>query len=344
MLACLFALALFAFRRRDHRGVAALVMVGLTCMQLVMLNTDFAAQRRTTLELQCLFRPLSRRGARSRRRRGGTGDAPRGGRASPCGSAGTRRVLAERGDAVKLEDTLGYNPLRIATYEKAVGVGESANDYNLRSFPDTFRGYNSRLAALLGLDYLILDRPIADLPRHFPRARATLLFSGVQFFFYRLDHAQVPRAVLAERVRPVDSDSVIDQGAIPAFAPGVEALIDTSDVARLTRGTAIAASDGAAAAVDPSAASSATITRYGDNTVTISVDAARPGVVVLHDVVYPGWTATVDGVAMPVLRADLIFRGVEVAAGHHTVEFVFHPLSMHNLIAAAGSLFDRDRR
>ena len=92
----------------------------------------------------------------------------------------------------KLQNTAGYNPLRVAAYERAVGVRESSNDPNLRTFPDTFRGYNSRLAALLGLGYLMLDRPITDLPRHYPRPRATLLFGGDHFYIYRLDNPVVP--------------------------------------------------------------------------------------------------------------------------------------------------------
>ena len=342
VLIALFALALIAFRRRDRRGIGALVVVGLTCMQLVVLNTDspLNAEPRSSYSAYSGLYPDEARGLAIVKAelaaRAAAGDHPR---VEVLGLDGSWQNAAM---VLKLEGTLGYNPLRIATYERAVGVGESANDYNLRSFPDTFRGYNSRLAAMLGLDYLILDRPIADLPRQFPRARATLLFSGVQFFFYRLDHAQVPRAVLVERVRPVDSDKIIDQGTIPVFDPGAEALIDTRDVARLSQGTEIATAT--ASPTTTPADAPATITRHDDDVVTISVDAAKPGVVVLHDVAYPGWIVTVDGVAKPLLRADLIFRGVEVPPGHHTVEFAFHPFSMQNLMAAVGSLFDGEKR
>ncbi len=45
---------------------------------------------------------------------------------------------------------------------------------------------------------------------------------------------------------------------------------------------------------------------------------------------------------MPVLRANLLFRGVEVSPGRHTVRFAFHPLSISNLASAAAGLLHRD--
>src|SRR6185436_4890058 len=77
-----------------------------------------------------------------------------------------------------LEDTLGYNPLRIADYERAVGPGENAADPNLRNFPRTFKGYRCRLASLLGLEYLVLDRPMEKMPRRFPRVENVNLLYG----------------------------------------------------------------------------------------------------------------------------------------------------------------------
>ncbi len=245
----------------------------------------------------------------------------------------------------KLQDTAGYNPLRVAAYERATGVAESANDLNLRTFPDTFRGYNSRLASLLGLDYLVLDRPVADLPRQVPRPRATLLFAGTRFYVYHLDSAAAPRVYLATRVVPVDSDAQIEAGTVPAFAIGREALIDADDVA-LLRSAALTngapqAEPGTPASADVPG-SSAIVTSYGDNDVSVAVAAASNGVLVLHDVAYPGWTASVDGHPAPVLRVNLLFRGVEVGAGRHTITFAFHPLSPRNLAAAAAGLLRRD--
>lgn len=231
----------------------------------------------------------------------------------------------------KLQNTAGYNPLRIANYEHAVGVGESSNDSILRSFPDTFRGYNSRLAAMLGLDYLVLDRPLSALPRHYPRPRASTVFRGEHFFVYRMENALVPRVHLATRVQPVDGDDVIGEGEMPAFDLVREATVEQADIG-LIGDRSLVRETGGASPADPG---TARIVEQGPNRVTVLVDAARPGVLVLHDLAYPGWVATVDGRERPVLRADLLFRGVEVPAGKHRVEFAFRPFGFRNLVAAA---------
>jgi hypothetical protein len=236
-----------------------------------------------------------------------------------------------------IEDTIGYNPLRIADYERAVGPGENAVDPNLRHFPGTFRSYRGRLASLLCLDYVVLDRPADKLPKHFPRLTgAEVIYGSGSMWIYRLN-TNASRAYLATRLVPVDSDEVLSQEELPEFDKTTEALIDNRSLA-LIRGDYGLRDDGAAPA---SGKSAVRIERYGRNAVRIHVETDRPGVVVLHDLEYPGWEAFVDGERRPILRTNLLFRGVEVPAGRHVVEFRFMPLSVRNLVAAASGLVDR---
>jgi hypothetical protein len=50
--------------------------------------------------------------------------------------------------------------------------------------------------------------------------------------------------------------------------------------------------------------------------------------------------AKVDGRPTPIVRTNVLFRGVEVADGHHVVEFRFEPFSYANLRAAALGLVE----
>lgn len=234
-----------------------------------------------------------------------------------------------------IEDTLGYNPLRIADYARAVGPGENAVDPNLRQFPGTFRGYRCRLASLLGLEYLVLGQPIESLPKHFPRVQsANLLYASDHMYVYQLGPAS-PRAYLATRLKPVDVEEALDDAELPAFDRTTEALIDRGDLGDLHQPYGMDGEE------PPVAKGRVAITGYGRNAVTLDVDAAVPSLLVLHDPFYPGWVATIDGERRDVVRANLIFRGVEVPPGRHKVAFIFEPLSRENLTTAALQLVER---
>jgi hypothetical protein len=62
--------------------------------------------------------------------------------------------------------------------------------------------------------------------------------------------------------------------------------------------------------------------------LVLEVDAPRRGFLVLADQWFPGWRASVDGVPATLLRADYVFRAVEVPAGRSTVEMHYAPRSV----------------
>ncbi len=59
----------------------------------------------------------------------------------------------------------------------------------------------------------------------------------------------------------------------------------------------------------------------------IEVELAAPGLLVLSDLYYPGWTALVDGLAQQIYPTNLTMRGVYVPAGFHQIEFLYVPTS-----------------
>ena len=94
---------------------------------------------------------------------------------------------------------------------------------------------------------------------------------------------------------------------------------------------------------------------YEPDAIATTVDAPRPGLVVLNELWYPGWTVEVDGEPAELLRANYLLRAVWVGAGHHAITWRFEPpgfrpllagylLALGAIAAAAASALRRRRR
>jgi hypothetical protein len=73
------------------------------------------------------------------------------------------------------------------------------------------------------------------------------------------------------------------------------------------------------------AAGAVEITQDEANTLTMRVDGDQGSWLVLADTDYPGWVASVDGAEVPIYRANLAFRAVQVDAGLHEIQFEYRP-------------------
>lgn len=78
-----------------------------------------------------------------------------------------------------------------------------------------------------------------------------------------------------------------------------------------------------------------TLTGYEPNALTYKLNSKAGGVVVLSEIYYPGWTATLDGKDIAIGRADYVLRALRVPAGSHTLALKFDPQSLHTTEAVA---------
>jgi hypothetical protein len=69
--------------------------------------------------------------------------------------------------------------------------------------------------------------------------------------------------------------------------------------------------------------------------VVLQTVTGSDALLVLSDLYYPGWRATVDGKRAEILRANYLMRAVAVTRGRHTVAFVYEPASFKAGIAAS---------
>jgi hypothetical protein len=96
----------------------------------------------------------------------------------------------------------------------------------------------------------------------------------------------------------------------------------TVPTARLTRDAAglLLSSDLTRADLGP-----VEVLRYQDQAVALRARLVEPAYLVLADLYYPGWRATVDGQAAAILSVDRLWRAVLLPAGEHRVEFTYYP-------------------
>lgn len=193
----------------------------------------------------------------------------------------------------QLQDVNGDNPLVLS-------------DFN--TFWESTGGRDSPAYQLLNVKYVLTTRG-APMPSNFSKA-----FEGGGGITVWQNTRARPRAWFVGDTRKV------------ADAAQARALLQdkTLDLAR----TALVSGAGARELRNPSGAeASVSITGYSPNTIRADVTAPAEGYLVLSEVNAPGWGARVDGVEVPVVQADALFRAVPVPAGQHQVELAYDPLS-----------------
>ncbi|MGH2468921.1 MAG: oligosaccharide flippase family protein, partial [Chloroflexota bacterium] len=158
-------------------------------------------------------------------------------------------------------------------------------------------------------------------PIHDPRER--LVFTGPGTLVYQ-NLAALPRAFVAPTARSmVDPAAELRALSSSSFNPARLAIVD---------GPLPAGFGGEAT---PAAPTSATVAAYSGRKV--SIRASGPGLLVLADTSYPGWTVKVDSRPAHLYTTDYAFRGVALGPGSHDVEFIFSP-SMLKLGALGSAL------
>ena len=73
----------------------------------------------------------------------------------------------------------------------------------------------------------------------------------------------------------------------------------------------------------------AVIEEYRPHTVKITTDSPEDGYLILSDLYYPGWRATVDGSRAEICPGNFMFRAVRVDRGRHTIVFRYLPWTFY---------------
>lgn len=189
-------------------------------------------------------------------------------------------------------------------------AGELVKDYyDVFSMPEWLTPRALPVLDLFSVRYLLFKTEIPqwmqEQPERFVRMEAGRLVALKNM-------RALPTAFVVHETRAAENmEAIIDALTDPAFDYHRTALVPPSfDSAALAPATG-----------DEQVA----VLHYGRNTVELEVGLTAPGLVVLTDAAYPGWTVSIDGAppTEPILAYGA-FKGVLVPEGKHRVGFGFH--------------------
>jgi hypothetical protein len=210
------------------------------------------------------------------------------------------------------DHTLGYNPLRLADFSDAVGTRDTIAGPDQRKFTPLFPSYRCRLANLLGLRYIASPVPIEQVDHALREGDLRLIARTREGYVYENPRA-LPRVQFVGGWEMADFEAMKQSGRWPEVDPQQSVLLDAEPPLPMTEGPALAKAE-------------IRLSRYENTQVEIEVTAPIAGFVVLNDIWHPWWRAEVDGVETDILKANVLFRAVQVPAGRHKVTFSFRPL------------------
>jgi hypothetical protein len=201
----------------------------------------------------------------------------------------------------------------------------------LQALVDRAHDLSTPIYDLLNVRYVISQSPLSEPVDPIAEAGG--------FIFYERPRA-APRAWIVHAIESVpDDDAALDRVADPDFDP---------------RATAIILGDVPCEVTPQVEAGSVSITRYEPNRIEAKVDAGAAGLLVLSEIDYPGWVASIDGAPAEIHRVDYALRGVCLPGGSHTLTMVFDPPELKagavvslvalGFIGAAGVVIVRRRR
>ncbi len=171
---------------------------------------------------------------------------------------------------------------------------------------------------LFAVPYAVFPEPGAPRSRPWQQALVPVMDPAPGARLYRL-RDPLPRLYLTGRaeLRPDPLRGSMDPaGWDPLFAP---AVLDGS-LAYLSPEPGVAGLEG-----PPGRAGICRFDLFQAHRIEATCRADREALAVFVEQHDPGWSAQVDGRAVPLLRANALFRAVRLAPGEHSIRLSFHP-------------------
>lgn len=171
---------------------------------------------------------------------------------------------------------------------------------------------NSKLIDLLNVKYVITTREIDTLSPN----KTELVFKDRETRIYK-NKSYFERAFIVNKIKYLSDDSTINYLSSNLFNPKSEVILP--DVYSKNIFTLPDSLDKKGYQIN--------ILNYKAEEIKISTNNNLNGILVLSEAYYPGWNAYIDGIKVPVIRANHVMRAIFVPKGLHNILFKFESLS-----------------
>jgi hypothetical protein len=201
-----------------------------------------------------------------------------------------------------------FNPLGLAPYQAYLAVAKGERGGPL---------YN-----LLGAKYVLAPKDQAP-----GDGRLVPVYTDNARIDVYLNTRALPMALLVHRATVVESHTAAWEALFTDFDPTRRVILEKNQVESLPEIGDRSLEIGGG---------SIQFVQYRANEIVLAVEMPADGWLVLSQVYYPGWQATVDGERTEVLRADYTFRAVALEPGEHVVRLAFTPRTWQVGLALSG--------
>ena len=239
----------------------------------------------------------------------------------------------------RLLDVQGYDAVHLARFDAFLRAanGHAQNYHNADVFAP---GLRSPLLDLLSARYIVTTSGAAAPADGSPLAEPafTTVFDDGDVQILRNNEAlpwawvvhEAQAAMAGEALSSLDAGRVDPHHMVLLEPPLKSPLAPAALLGRLTRG-AEAATVGDITTVptlgrdtaNDDVSDQATLVAHSPERLVVQTTTATDGILVLSEVAYPGWHATIDGAPTPIYIADGLLRAVALPAGDHLVELRF---------------------
>lgn len=207
-------------------------------------------------------------------------------------------------DLLKLPTTDGDNPFAL---KRVIAIRRLFTKGNWWERELPVDRPESPILKMLNVGFLAAPSDQPQQPTGMP-----LAFESIWMRVYR-NPGVLPRFFLVRHLHfassSADALSYLEQ---PSFEPAEEAVVETKNLSTN----------------QPLSAGSVRVDRYSPNRIELDVTTSGPAFLASSEVLYPGWTATVNGKKAPLYMTNGAFRGMMLATGASQIVMDYRPSSL----------------